>query len=144
MKRISESQDRFEADENETITVTVEAKQTPHDVTFSNDAESPNFTQVLNPPPLEKKSFKMGSGDTSFSIVYRFPPPPQRDPKAHYLVTFEGKDGTSDGPTKIKCLPTLNSIALLYEFFPSKPKPAKAAIKKAATKAAVKKAAKHK
>ena len=99
MRRISTSADRFEASRNEKITVTIEAKKTPHQVTFSTTG--PVFTTEADPPPVELRSFTMGSADTDFSIIYTFPPPAQRDPAAHYLVTFAGKEGTSDGPNKI-------------------------------------------
>ncbi len=114
MRRISDSQDVLEAEQGETIVVTVEAKNTPHDVTFS-DAQTAALVDVQNPPPVEKKQFVMPDSGESFAITYRFPPPPQRDPEAHYLVTFEGKNGTSDGPTKVSPLSALNSITLLYE-----------------------------
>ena len=118
MQRISSSQDRFEAAQGEMITVTVEAKQTPHDVTFS-DAQPAALVDVQDPPPAEKKRFGMPGSRQSFAITYRFPPASQRDPDAHYLVTFEGEDGASDGPTPIRPLSALNSITLLYEFVPA-------------------------
>ena len=118
MRRISNSQDRFEAARNEAITVTVTAKNTPHDVTFS-DAEPVALTDAQDPPPVEIKRFAMPDSTESFAIVYRFPPPAQTDPGAHYVLMLEGKDGTGDGPTPVRPLPAFNSITLLYEFVPA-------------------------
>jgi len=58
----------------------------------------------------------MGGADNSFTITYRFPPLGQRDPNAQYEVTFQGKNGTGDGPITIFSLPALESITPLYEF----------------------------
>ncbi|MCC6540550.1 MAG: hypothetical protein IT162_23580 [Bryobacterales bacterium] len=129
MRRISTTADRFEASKNEKITITIEAKKTPHQTTFSD--EGPDFTTEATPPPVEIKSFKMESADTSFAIVYTFPPLPARDPAAHYLMTFAGKDGTSDGPNEIPPSPLGNNAAQFCEFVLAAAATKKAAVKKA-------------
>jgi hypothetical protein len=118
VRRISNSQDRFEAAKTEVITVTITAKNTPHDVTFS-DAQPAALADVQDPPPDESKRFTMPDSTESFAITYRFPPPAQRDPDAHYVLTLEGKDGTRDGPTPVRPLSAFDSITLSYEFVPA-------------------------
>jgi hypothetical protein len=105
LKRISQNQDLFEADANETITVTVAASNTPYQVTFSVLQSGGQWT-VLRPPtptnPVEKRQFKMPAANGElFVILYAFPPSGQTDPNAMYRITFSGSNGTSDGPNDV-------------------------------------------
>jgi len=113
MRRISVAQERFEAAQGETITVTVRAVNTPHEVTFS-DLTVAQWTDVSDPPPEEVKRFVMPSSRDSFAITYKFPPASHQEFDARYVITLEGRDGTSDGPNPV--LPITNPVTLLYEF----------------------------
>ena len=105
MKRISQNRDLFEADPGEAITVTVEAVNTPYQTTFSDLESGGEWTSVQQPTPsrpIEKREFTMpGAAREFFMIDYGFPPANQTNRGAQYKVTFEGANGSSDGPTDV-------------------------------------------
>lgn len=120
LKRLSQNRDLFEASPNEPITVTVEASNTPYQVTFSSFESGAKCTSVQNPTPaqpIEKRKFTMPSTSRElFVILYAFPPSGQTDLNAKYRVTFAGEGGTSDGPNDV--LPPIAGDVedLPYEF----------------------------
>jgi hypothetical protein len=120
LKRISQNRDLFEANPNETITVTVEASNTPYQVTFSALQSGGQWTPLQSPTPanpVEKRQFKMPAATGElFVIVYAFPPSGQTDPNAMYHITLAGANGTSDGPNDV--LPPVSGDIddLSYEF----------------------------
>ena len=120
MRRISNNQDLFEADPGEDITVTLEAKQVPYQVTFST-LETGNQWTVLQQPtpavPIERRRFTQPRGTREFfMILYAFPSGDLPASNAEYLIKVEGKGATSDGPKDV--LPPLsgNFDHLPYEF----------------------------
>jgi len=105
LKRISQNRDLFEASANETITVTVEASNTPYQVTFSALESGGQGTSLQSPTPanyVEYRQFTMPAASRElFTIVYAFPPNGQIDPNAKYRITLAGAGGTSDGPNNV-------------------------------------------
>jgi hypothetical protein len=120
MKRISQNRDLFEANPSEPITVTVEAVNTPYQVTFSDLESGGRWTSLQSPTParpIEKRTFAMPSRSREFFvIVYSFPPDGHGDPNAKYTITFAGAAGSSDGPNDV--LPPVSGDIddLPYEF----------------------------
>ncbi len=120
MKRISQNRDLFEANTNETITVTVEASNTPYQVTFSALESGGQWTSLQSPTPanpVEKRQFTMpGASRELFVIDYAFPPSANSDPNALYRITLAGANGTSDGPNNVLPPASGDIDDLPYEF----------------------------
>jgi hypothetical protein len=120
LKRVSPNQDLFEANPNETITITVEAVGVPYGATFSPLKSGGQWTilQVPTPVvPIEKRQFTMPStSGEGFVIDYGFPPAAQTNTNAIYGVTFNGANGTSDGPKKVFTPIAGNIDSLPYTF----------------------------
>lgn len=118
MKKISNN--LFEADPDEPISVTVEAKNTPYDVNFSS-LESTGQWEIVQAPtpaqPVEKRKFKMPTTVREFfEIRYGFPPAGQTNPDAKYSITFSGAGGTGDGPRDVLPPASGDERELPYEF----------------------------
>ena len=120
MKRLTEVRDLFESTKNETITITIEAKKLPYQVTFSDLESGGQWTSIQTPTPqlpVEVRSFKMPAGSREFfAIVYAFPPNNVIAPGARYRIKLEGAAATSDGPNPIPPPFTGSLLDLSYEF----------------------------
>jgi hypothetical protein len=118
MKRISTHLDLFEANPGEDITITIQARHTPLDVTFSKLDSGQNwiFPPGTNPPDATKRLFTMPVNREFFVVVYGFPPPESTDLRAEYLVKFTSNDGTSDGPRKVLPPSSGTHLDLPYDF----------------------------
>jgi hypothetical protein len=110
----------FEANAGETIIVTVQAKKTPYDVTFSSLESGGQWVVDQNPTPtlpIEKRRFDMPAAVREFfTIVYGFPPSTQTDPDAKYSITFSGAGGTGEGPRDVLPPVAGDEKELPYEF----------------------------
>ncbi len=124
MKRVNINRDSFEANPNETITVTVEACKTPYQAAFSDLESGGPWNSVQVPTaaqPVEKRQFTMPTGAREFfEIDYSFPPTGQTDPDAKYRITFVG-GGTTDGPKDVLPPVAGDLTGLPYEFRLPKP-----------------------
>lgn len=120
MKRISQNRDLFEAAPGEAIAVTVEAVNTPFEVTFSDLESGGEWTSVQQPTPprpIEKREFTMPSTAREFFMIdYAFPPAAQTNRGAQYKVTFAGANGSSDGPNDVFPPASGDEDDLPYEF----------------------------